>query len=104
MAGTSACKNCVNNHKAGNDYDYSKWFHVEVPNYSTEQLDYYTRKLLEDIPKVKRTVSKWRLETDEEEPNPLFKNIVCCNCGNCVGANNLSTDYIYCPYCGSKNQ
>lgn len=54
--------------------------------------------------KVKRTVSKWRLETDEEEPNPLFKNIICCNCGRAVGANNLSTDYIYCPYCGSKNQ
>lgn len=51
--------------------------------------------------KVKR--SHWRLETDEEEPNPLFKSIVCCNCNRCVGAVNLETDYIYCPYCGSKN-
>lgn len=55
MAGTSSCKYCVNNHRAGNDYDYSKWFHVEVPDYSTKQLDYYTSKLLEDIPKVKKS-------------------------------------------------
>lgn len=54
--------------------------------------------------KVKQIVSHWRLETDKEEPNPLFKNIVCCNCNRCVGAVNLETDYIYCPYCGSKNK
>ena len=39
----------------------------------------------------------WRLETDEEEPNPMFKLIVCSACGKT--ANNT---YNFCPECGTK--
>ena len=39
---------------------------------------------------------KWRLETDEEEPNGFFKVLVCtaCNKTGCGGN--------YCPNCGAK--
>jgi rubrerythrin len=39
----------------------------------------------------------WRLETDEEEPNPMFKLVVCSAC------NKTANDtYDYCPSCGAK--
>lgn len=40
---------------------------------------------------------KWRLETNEEEPDPMFKLVVCSNC-------NLKANYtyFYCPNCGAK--
>ena len=39
----------------------------------------------------------WRLETDEEEPNPMFKHVVCSNCGGTSG-----TTFKFCPNCGTK--
>lgn len=41
--------------------------------------------------------AKWRVETDEEMPNPMFKLVVCCGCNE--KANNT---YNYCPNCGAK--
>lgn len=38
---------------------------------------------------------KWRLETNEEMPNPMFKLVVCTVCNN--KANNT---YKFCPHCG----
>ena len=39
----------------------------------------------------------WRLETDEEEPNPMFKHVICSECGETSG-----TTFKYCPNCGTK--
>ena len=39
----------------------------------------------------------WRVETDEEEPNPMFKHVVCSVCGGTSG-----TAFKYCPHCGAK--
>ena len=40
---------------------------------------------------------KWRLETDEEMPNPMFKLVVCTYCNE--KANNT---YKFCPNCGKN--
>jgi hypothetical protein len=39
----------------------------------------------------------WRLETDEEEPNPMFKFVVCSACNE-----KSNTAYKFCPNCGAK--
>lgn len=39
----------------------------------------------------------WRAETNEEEPNPMFKHVVCSVCGGTSG-----TTFKYCPCCGAK--
>ena len=38
---------------------------------------------------------KWRMETDEEEPNPMFKLPVCCVCEKTGGMS------VFCPNCGA---
>lgn len=43
------------------------------------------------------TYGQWRLETDEEMPNFMFKLVVCTACNET--ANNT---YRYCPNCGAK--
>lgn len=58
LAGTSACKNCSNNQSAGNDYDYSKWFHVDIPPLvSQEQINEmcgnFWKKYIKEIPEAK---------------------------------------------------
>lgn len=40
---------------------------------------------------------RWRLETDEEEPNPMFKLVVCSACND-----KANGTYNYCPNCGAK--
>ena len=40
---------------------------------------------------------EWRLETDTEEPNPMFKLVVCSNCNS-----KANHTYPYCPHCGAK--
>ena len=40
---------------------------------------------------------KWRLETDEEMPNPMFKLVVCTYCNE--PANHT---YKFCPHCGKN--
>lgn len=48
-----------------------------------------------DVEEVRH--GEWRVETDEEEPNPMFKLVVCSACGD--KANYM---YNYCPHCGAK--
>ena len=40
---------------------------------------------------------RWRIETDEEEPNPMFKLVVCSACKE-----KANDTYNYCPNCGAK--
>ena len=49
-----------------------------------------------DVVSVKH--GKWRLETDAEQPNPMFKLVVCSNCNS-----KANHTYPYCPYCGANN-
>ena len=44
-----------------------------------------------------RRLGHWTAETDEEEPNPMFKHVVCSVCGGTSG-----TTFKYCPCCGAK--
>ena len=37
---------------------------------------------------------EWRLETDIEQPHPMFKLVVCSNCNS-----KANYTYPYCPYC-----
>jgi predicted RNA-binding Zn-ribbon protein involved in translation (DUF1610 family) len=39
----------------------------------------------------------WRLETDKEEANPMFKLVVCSACNE-----KSNTTYKFCPNCGAK--
>ena len=47
------------------------------------------------ISKLAGKQATWRLETDEECPNPMFKLVVCSECNK--AANNT---YKFCPNCG----
>ena len=38
----------------------------------------------------------WRLETDEECPNPMFKLVICSNCKE-----SSNSTYRFCPNCGA---
>lgn len=38
----------------------------------------------------------WRLETDEEMPNPMFKLVICSECNETA-----NSTYKFCPNCGS---
>ena len=54
-----------------------------------------------DYAKAKKEVEepvfygKWRLETNEEEPNPMFKLVVCTYCNE-----KANHTYKFCPHCG----
>ena len=48
-----------------------------------------------DVVKVKHGV--WRLETDEEMSNPMFKLVVCSVCNE-----KANHTYKFCPNCGAK--
>ena len=52
--------------------------------------------LTENIIKELQPHGTWRAETDEEEPNPMFKWVVCSACN---GKSN--TTYKFCPNCGA---
>ena len=54
-------------------------------------------RLISDMEKLFLKTGSWRLETDEEEPNPMFKHVVCSECGK--SANNT---YNFCPECGKR--
>lgn len=57
----------------------------------------YTIDFLYNSEVPNATNGSWFLEPDEEEPNPMFKHVVCTACG---GKSN--TTYKYCPNCGIK--
>lgn len=40
---------------------------------------------------------KWRLETDEEMPNPMFKLVICTYCNKPA-----NSTYKFCPHCGKN--
>ena len=54
-------------------------------------------RLMTDMEKLFLKPGSWRLEMDEEEPNPMFKHVVCSDCGK--SANNT---YNFCPECGKR--
>lgn len=47
------------------------------------------------IPEKIHYFGKWRLETDAEMPNPMFKVLVCTCCGKTA-----NSTYPFCPECG----
>ena len=57
-------------------------------------------RLLKEAPTVDAVEvvhAKWRLETDDEEPNWFFKLVVCTACNKTADGT-----YNYCPNCGAK--
>ena len=54
-------------------------------------------RLMSNMEKLFLKPGSWRLETDEEEPSPMFKLVVCSDCGKT--ANNT---YNFCPECGKR--
>lgn len=62
-----------------------------------EQLQSYGVGFGEDKELAEVKHGKWRLETDDEMPDPMFKLVVCYTCNKT--ANNT---YNYCPNCGTK--
>lgn len=46
---------------------------------------------------IVREHARWRIESDDEEPNPMFKLVVCSACGSKAGET-----YNYCPNCGAR--
>ena len=52
---------------------------------------------IDRISKLCTKLGKWRLETDEEEPNPMFKLVVCSACGQTA-----NHTYSFCPNCGAS--
>ena len=67
-------------------------------NHRTEH-DHFFRMIMsvpvEDVTKVVH--GRWRIETDEEEPRPMFKLVVCSVCEE-----KANHPYNYCPNCGAK--
>lgn len=61
--------------------------------YSIENCPYYIS--IDNMVEVKH--GKWRLETDEEMPNPMFKLVVCSVCNE-----KANHTYKFCPNCGAK--
>ena len=49
------------------------------------------------VSKLTGKQATWKLETDEECPDPMFKLVVCSECGET--SNNT---YNYCPHCGCQ--
>lgn len=70
LAGTNACKTCVNNKDPWNEYDYNKWFHVDIPEPSKEELD--------------KWFSSYKFPTiSTDDIKPKAKEVQDLNCGNC---------------------
>ena len=53
------------------------------------------RKKSKTVDPVKH--GRWRIETDEEEPNIMFKFVACSTCNR-----KTNMKYAYCPHCGAK--
>ena len=72
----------------------------ECPYKIYSHIDYKFRcnyKLISDLKTYVLRTGTWMPETDEEEPNPMFKHVVCSNCGGTSG-----TTFKFCPHCGMK--
>ncbi len=62
-----------------------------------DELVSYTQLPREQIPDITSRTGRWILESDEEEPNPMFKLVKCSACGD-----KANHTYKFCPNCGAK--
>lgn len=62
-----------------------------------DELVSYTQLPREQVPDITSRTGHWVLESDEEEPNPMFKLVKCSTCGN-----KANHTYKFCPNCGAK--
>ena len=97
MAGTSACKTCVNN-QFRNDYNYSNWFHVDIPSYSEEQLNNYTKQLLKDITKVKESTRDLNCNNCKHYHKQIVEGIEFVNQNYCKKGVNVASPSFWCKW------
>jgi hypothetical protein len=62
-----------------------------------DELVSYTQLPEDQIPDITSRTGRWVLESDEEEPNPMFKLVKCSACGD-----KANHTYKFCPNCGAK--
>ena len=62
-----------------------------------DELVSYTQLPDDQIPDITSRTGRWVLESDEEEPNPMFKLVKCSACGD-----KANHTYKFCPNCGAK--
>ena len=77
--------------------DYDGCNTVESLKSLIDELVSYTQLPSEEIPDITSRTGTWRLETDAEEANPMFKCVVCSACNKTA-----NKPYKYCPECGAK--
>ena len=77
--------------------DYDGCNTVESLKELIDELVSYTQLPREQVPDITSRTGHWVLETDEEEPNPMFKLVRCSSCE--YKANHT---YKFCPSCGAK--
>lgn len=80
----SVCRYC--NKKIMED-SQGNWFEIDVPVTTKKE------------PEPPVYFGKWRLETDEEMFNPMFKLVVCTYCNE-----KASSPSKFCPHCGKPMQ
>ena len=62
-----------------------------------DELVSYTQLPREQVPDITSRIGRWVLESDKEEPNPMFKLVKCSACGD-----KANHTYKFCPNCGAK--
>lgn len=77
--------------------DYDGCNRVESLKELIDELVSYTQLPRDQVPDITSRTGRWVLETDEEEPNPMFKLV---KCSSCEGKANHT--YKFCPSCGAK--
>ena len=77
--------------------DYDGCNTVESLKELIDELVSYTQLPREQVPDITSRTGNWVLESDEEEPNPMFKLVKCSTCGN-----KANHTYKFCPHCGAK--
>ena len=77
--------------------DYDGCNRVESLKELIDELVSYTQLPEDQIPDITSRTGRWILESDEEEPNPMFKLVKCSACGD-----KANHTYKFCPNCGAK--
>ena len=77
--------------------DYDGCNTVESLKELIDELISYTQLPREQVPDITSRTGHWVLESDEEEPNPMFKLAKCSACGD-----KANHTYKFCPNCGAK--
>lgn len=77
--------------------DYDGCNTVESLKGLIDELVSYTQLPTEEVPDITSRTGRWGLESDEEEPNPMFKLVKCSACGD-----KANHTYKFCPNCGAK--